>query len=40
VELVRPAGMKLPPEAQKLPPVDQKKQSGLVNRLIDRIRSL
>ena len=40
VQLIRPAGMKMPSQAPKLPPVDQKKQTGLVNRLIDRIRSL
>jgi hypothetical protein len=40
VEIIRPEGMPLPPQAQKLPPVDVKEQSSLVNRLIDRIRSL
>jgi hypothetical protein len=40
VEIIRPEGMPLPPQAQKLPPVDVKQQSSLVNRLIDRIRSL
>lgn len=40
VEIIRPEGMPLPPQAQKLPPVDAKQQSSLVNRLIDRIRSL
>ncbi|NIS80365.1 MAG: DUF4388 domain-containing protein [Anaerolineales bacterium] len=40
VEVVRPDGMPLPKEAMQLPPVDRKKQASLVNRLIDRIRSL
>ena len=40
VEIVRPEGMPLPPQARALPPVDRKKQTSLVNRLIDRIRSL
>jgi hypothetical protein len=40
VEVVRPAGMPLPPQARQLPPVDRKEQSSLVNRLISRIRSL
>jgi hypothetical protein len=40
VEIIRPEGMPLPPQAQKLPPVDPKQQSSLVNRLIDRIRTL
>lgn len=40
VEIIRPEGMPLPPQAQKLPPVDTKQQTSLVNRLIDRIRSL
>jgi hypothetical protein len=40
IELVRPVGMPLPKQAARLPPVDRKKQTSLVNRLIDRIRSL
>jgi hypothetical protein len=40
VEIVRPEGMPLPKEAKRLPPVDKKEQTSLVNRLIDRIRSL
>ncbi|MDF1500627.1 MAG: DUF4388 domain-containing protein [Anaerolineales bacterium] len=40
VEIIRPEGMPLPPQAQKLPPVDTKQQTSLVNKLIDRIRSL
>jgi hypothetical protein len=40
VELVRPVGMPLPSQVSQLPPVDMKKQTSLVNRLIDRIRSL
>ena len=40
VEIIRPEGMPLPPKVKPLPPVDQTKQTSLVNRLIDRIRSL
>jgi hypothetical protein len=40
VEIIRPEGMPLPPQAKPLPPVDLPKQTSLVNRLIDRIRSL
>lgn len=40
VEIVRPDGMPLPRQARQLPPVDKKQQTSLVNRLIDRIRSL
>jgi len=40
VEIIRPSGMQLPPQAQQLPPVDRQQQTSLVNRLIDRIRSL
>lgn len=40
VEIVRPAGMPLPPQARQLPPIDKKQQTTLVNRLISRIRSL
>ena len=40
VEVVRPAGMPLPPQARQVPAVDKRQQSSLVNRLIDRIRSL
>lgn len=40
VEVIRPEGMKLPPQARQFKPVDQKQQASLVNRLIDRIRSL
>jgi hypothetical protein len=40
VEIVRPAGMALPQQARPLPPVDRKQQASLVNRLIQRIRSL
>jgi hypothetical protein len=39
VTIVRPEGMPLPPEARKFKPVDRQ-QASLVNRLIDRIRSL
>jgi DNA-binding transcriptional regulator YhcF (GntR family) len=40
VEIVRPAGMPLPPQARQLPPVNKEQQASLVNRLINRIRSL
>jgi hypothetical protein len=40
VEVVRPQGMPLPPQARRLPPVDSKQQASLVNKLIQRIRSL
>jgi hypothetical protein len=40
IEITRPEGMPLPPQAQKLPEIDVAEQSSLVNRLIDRIRSL
>ena len=40
VEIVRPVGMPLPPAARQFQPVDVKQQSSLVNRLIQRIRSL
>jgi hypothetical protein len=40
IEIVRPEGMPMPKQAQRLPPVDKKLQTSLVNRLIDRIRSI
>lgn len=40
VDIVRPQGMPLPPQARQLPPVDKKQQSSLVNRLIQRVRSM
>jgi hypothetical protein len=40
VELVRPEGMKLPPQARQIKPMDVKQKRSLVNRLIERIRSL
>jgi hypothetical protein len=40
IEIVRPEGMPMPKQAQRLPPVDSKQQASLVNRLIQRIRSL
>jgi hypothetical protein len=40
VELVRPDGMPVPKQIRRMPPVDKKKQTSLVNRLIDRIRSM
>ena len=40
IEIVRPEGMPLPPQAQQLPPIDKQEQTSLVNKLIDRIRTL
>ncbi len=40
VEIVRPQGMPMPKQAQRIKPVDRKEHASLVNRLIDRIRSL
>jgi hypothetical protein len=40
VEIVRPEGMPLPAQAKTFKPVDEKQRASLVNRLIDRIRSL
>ncbi len=40
VEIVRPEGMPLPPQARPLPPVDKAKQTTLVERLISRIRTI
>jgi hypothetical protein len=40
VDIVRPVGMPMPAGAKQLPPVDRKQQSSLVNRLIQRVRSL
>jgi hypothetical protein len=40
IEVVRPEGMPLPPQARQLPPVNRQEQTSLVNRLISRIRSL
>jgi len=40
IDIVRPEGMSLPMQARRLPPVDKKKQTSLVNRLIERIRSM
>jgi hypothetical protein len=40
VDIVRPEGMPLPPQARKFRQVDEKHRTTLVNRLIDRIRSL
>jgi hypothetical protein len=40
VELVMPDGMPVPKQIRRMPPVDKKKQTSLVNRLIDRIRSM
>ncbi len=40
VEIVRPEGMPLPPQAQRIQPLDRQEGASLVNRLIQRIRSL
>jgi hypothetical protein len=40
VDIVRPEGMPLPPQAPHLPPVDKAKQTTLVERLISRIRTI
>lgn len=40
VRIVRPEGMPLPPQAQRFKPMDRQEQASLVNRLIERIRSL
>jgi hypothetical protein len=40
VEVVRPEGMPLPPQAREIKPIDKKERVSLVNRLIQRIRSL
>lgn len=40
IEIVRPEGMPLPPQVRKFQPVDEQQRASLVNRLIDRIRSL
>jgi hypothetical protein len=40
VELVRPEGMPLPPQARQIEPMDSEQKASLVNRLIQRIRSL
>jgi hypothetical protein len=40
VDVVRAEGMAMPPQARRLPPVDTKQQASLVNKLIQRIRSL
>jgi hypothetical protein len=40
VEIVRPVGMPLPPQARQIKRMDAQKQTSLVNRLIQRIRSL
>ncbi|MFP3854190.1 MAG: DUF4388 domain-containing protein [Anaerolineales bacterium] len=40
VDLVRPQGMRMPSQAQRIQPMDRDEQESLVNRLIDRIRSL
>src|SRR3990172_6532905 len=40
IEIVRPEGMPLPPQARQLPPVDKAKQTTLVERLIGRIRTI
>jgi hypothetical protein len=40
VEIVRPEGMPPPPQARRIKPVDKERQVSLVNRLMQRIRSL
>jgi hypothetical protein len=40
VELVRPEGMPLPPQARRIQPLDRRQHASIVNRLINRIRSL
>jgi hypothetical protein len=40
VDLIRAEGMKMPAQASQIKPMDQQEQASLVNRLIDRIRSL
>jgi hypothetical protein len=40
VEVVRPDGMVLPPQAKQFKPIDKQERASLVNRLINRIRSL
>jgi hypothetical protein len=40
VEVVRPDGMALPPQAKQFKPIDKQQRASLVNRLIQRIRSL
>lgn len=40
VEIVRPDGMPLPAQAQRIRPVDQKQRVSLVDRIIQAIRSL
>jgi len=40
VELIRPDGMPVPLRGKKIQPFDNKQQRSLVNRLIDRIRSI
>ena len=40
VEIVRPEGMPLPSQARRIQPIDRRQHASLVNRLIDRIRSL
>lgn len=40
VDIVRPQGMRMPAQAAQLQPMDRDEQESLVNRLIDRIRSL
>jgi len=40
VEIVRPKGMPLPEQAQRLRPVDEREHASLIDRIIQRIRSL
>jgi hypothetical protein len=40
VEIIRPDGMPIPVKGKTIQPFDNKQQSSLVNRLIERIRSI
>ena len=40
VEIVRPDGMPLPAQVKQIKPIDIEQKESLVNRLIQRIRSL
>jgi hypothetical protein len=40
VELARPAGVVIPPNPKQFPVQDKQEQKTLINKLIDRIRTL
>ncbi len=40
VEIVRPEGMPIPDQVKRIRPIDQREHASLIDRLIDRIRSL